>query len=61
MKLLLSPMWLEPSQAQGSPNQCNGSRFFVSTFWLLPQVFFLPCSVVMDPPMQNPGSCRDPS
>jgi hypothetical protein len=50
MKPLLSPMWPEPSKAQGSTkskilNQCYGNRFFVSVFWLSQQVCFLPCSV----------------
>ena len=59
MKLLLSPMWPEPSKGQGS-TKCHGNRFFVSVFWLSPQVCFLPCSVVVDAPLQNPSSRRHP-
>lgn len=53
MKLLLSRMWPEPLKAQRSTklkfqNQCHEGRFLVSTFWLSPQVCYLPCSVVVD-------------
>ena len=38
----------------------HGNGFFVSVFWLSPQVCFLPCSVVVDALLQNPGSRRHP-
>ena len=50
MKLLLSPMCLShrrPKDQLKSKilNQCHGNGFFVSVFWLSPQVCFPPCSV----------------
>jgi hypothetical protein len=53
MKLLLSRMWPEPSKAQDSTesrslNPCQEKGFFIFTFWLSPQVCYLPCPVVVD-------------
>jgi hypothetical protein len=53
MTLLLSRISPKASKAKGSTksrrsNQCTGNRFFVSAFWLSPQVCFLPCLPDMD-------------
>jgi hypothetical protein len=61
MKLLLSRMWPEPSKAQDSTesrslNPCHEKGFFIFTFWLSPQVCYLPCPAATT---RDDGSLRE--
>ena len=56
MKKLLTRMRLEPWKVQTAATsipRCREGQFAVSVFWLLPQIFFLPCSAEMSPLAQG--------